>query len=218
VNAKELERERLGWAILVGVLIMVSFAARAAGPTPKNVVYTYSLAAGTFVQFALILGFVLLIARHDIRGLLALRRPSSWQLALLLCVIVIVLVSILGGALEPILHAGREQGLTPTRWRPEREAQFGANFLVIVVVAPVVEELTFRGLGYSVLRPLGRWAAILGVGVAFGLAHGIPAALPVLIVFGAGLAYVRDRTGSVYPGMLVHATYNAAALILSITT
>jgi membrane protease YdiL (CAAX protease family) len=101
---------------------------------------------------------------------------------------------------------------------PDRAGQFALNFLAIVIVAPVVEELTFRGLGYSVLRPFGRWTAIVLVGVAFGLAHGLVQALPVLVAFGAGLAYLRDRTDSVYPGMILHAAFNALVLTLSVTT
>ena len=42
--------------------------------------------------------------------------------------------------------------------------------------------------------------------------------LPILIVFGAGLALIRARSNSVYPGMIVHAMFNAIALIVSVTT
>jgi membrane protease YdiL (CAAX protease family) len=87
---------------------------------------------------------------------------------------------------------------------------------VIVVVAPVVEELTFRGLGYSVLVPFGRWTAILLVGVAFGLAHGLVNAFPFLAAFGAALAYLRSRVDSVYPGMIVHGLFNAVALTVAV--
>ena len=86
------------------------------------------------------------------------------------------------------------------------------------MVAPVVEELTFRGLGYSLLEPLGRNAAVLWIGVAFGLAHGLLEALPILIAFGAGLALIRARTNSVYPGMVVHGLFNGVALIISVST
>jgi len=37
-------------------------------------------------------------------------------------------------------------------------------------------------------------------------------ALLVLVPFGIALAWLRDRTGSVLPGMLVHAIFNGAAL------
>ena len=83
---------------------------------------------------------------------------------------------------------------------------FAVNFVVFVAVAPFVEELTFRGLGYSLLEPIGRLTAILWVGVAFGLAHGLLEGLPILIVFGCGLAWLRERSDSVYPGMVVHAS------------
>jgi membrane protease YdiL (CAAX protease family) len=104
----------------------------------------------------------------------------------------------------------------PKTWHPAHAAPFVANFIVVAIVAPVVEELTFRGLGYRLLEPFGRWVAILGVGLAFGLAHGLVEALPILAAFGAGLAYVRMRTGSVYPGMLVHATFNGLVLIVAV--
>ena len=84
--------------------------------------------------------------------------------------------------------------------------------MLLTIVAPVIEELTFRGVGQSLLRFTGRWPSILLVGIAFGLWHGLVQALLVLIPFGVGLAYLRDRTRSVVPGMVVHALFNGAAL------
>jgi membrane protease YdiL (CAAX protease family) len=62
------------------------------------------------------------------------------------------------------------------------------------------------------LRFLGQWPSIVLVGVAFGLAHGLLEALIVLVPFGIALAWLRDRTNSVVPGMFVHALFNGAAL------
>jgi membrane protease YdiL (CAAX protease family) len=119
-------------------------------------------------------------------------------------------------ALEPVLHPGREQGITPSTWQPEHAAAYVANAIVIAVVAPFVEELTFRGLGYSLLVPFGRWFAIIVVGLSFGLAHGLVQAFPFLAAFGAGLAYLRSRVDSVYPGMIVHGLFNATALTVAV--
>ena len=80
-------------------------------------------------------------------------------------------------------------------------------------MAPIVEELMFRGLGYSLLVPFGVVPAILIVGVTFALAHGLLNAFPALAVFGCALAWLRMKTTSVYPGMIVHGTFNALALI-----
>ena len=53
-------------------------------------------------------------------------------------------------------------------------------------------------------------------GLAFGLAHGLVEALLVLVPFGIALAWLRDRTRSVYPGMVVHGLFNALALVAAV--
>ena len=58
---------------------------------------------------------------------------------------------------------------------------------------------------------------ILGIGVLFALWHGLVQALPVLFVFGTGLAYLRYRTESIYPGMALHMLFNGLALLISVT-
>jgi membrane protease YdiL (CAAX protease family) len=168
---------------------------------------------------AIILGIVLLIARGRPRDeYLGLRRPASWGQAAGLAVLVLIGVFVLSGVLSPLLQPGQEQGLVPKAWQPSHAAAFAANFVVVALLAPVVEELTFRGLGYKLLEPFGRWQAVLLVGLLFGLAHGLVEALPILAAFGAGLAYIRMRTGSVYPGMIVHALFNSLVLIVAVTT
>ena len=89
------------------------------------------------------------------------------------------------------------------------------NAILIVALAPFAEELLFRGVGVQVLAVLGAPVAIIGSGVMFGLIHGIVAALPPLIIFGIGLAYVRWRTHSVFPAMVAHGTFNGIGLAAS---
>lgn len=208
------------WLAFVGVFAALNYTARFSSSEPdRNVLYTWSAAALGLVQMGIILGIVLLIARDRPKDeYLGLRRPSSWGLAAGLAALVFVGVFILAGVLSPILQPGEEQGLVPKTWHPDQAAAFVANFVVVALVAPVVEELTFRGLGYRLLEPFGRWTAVLLVGLLFGLAHGLVEALPILAAFGAGLAYIRMRTGSVYPGMIVHATFNSLVLIVAVAT
>jgi uncharacterized protein len=208
----------VAWLGFVGALIALAYGSRAtSGKPPKNALYEYSFAAGGLIQYGVMLGIVLLIAMGpDSRALLGLRPPLSWPRALGRGVAILLGVLILTGILDPLLHPGREQGLTPSGWQPSHAGAFAANFVVVALLAPFVEELTFRGVGYSLLLRFGRRAAIVLVGVAFGLAHGLVQGLPPLIVFGTSLAYLRSRTGSVYPGMILHALYNALVLLFAV--
>jgi membrane protease YdiL (CAAX protease family) len=215
------DRNKLyAWVAFVAAFAALNYTARFASRTPdRDVLYTWSAAVFGLIQLGIILGIVLAISRDRPKDeYLGLRRPVSWGGAIGLCVLVLIGVFVLGGILSPLLEPGNEQGLVPKNWQPDRAGAFVANFVVVAVVAPVVEELTFRGLGYKLLEPFGRWTAIVLVGIAFGLAHGLVEALPILAAFGAGLAYVRSRTGSVYPGMLVHGAFNGLVLIVAVAT
>ena len=189
------------------------------GKPPKDLLYKWSTVVGNLVQFAIIAAIVYGIAglTHDRRRVLALRRPTSWGTAAKIGVGIGIGIFVLSLILTPLLEPGREQGVTPDTWQPEHLAAYIANGLVVAVVAPIVEELTFRGLGYSLLARYGRWTAIIGTGLAFALAHGLVNAFPLLAAFGFGLAYLRSRVDSVYPGMIVHGLFNAIALTVAVS-
>jgi membrane protease YdiL (CAAX protease family) len=209
------------WTGFVALIAAVNYAARfsGGGAGSKGVshqeVYSYSTFAGGTILYAIWLGIVLLICR-DRFDLLALRKPRSlWTAAGLAAALVVAIfaweavVSYLPLPESP----GKEQGITNVSWEPAHAGAFTANFVLFAVIAPFVEELTFRGSGQSLLRFLGRWPSILLVGVAFGLAHGLVEALVVLVPFGIALAWLRDRTATVVPGMFVHGLFNGVALV-----
>ena len=207
------------WLVLVGVLAAGNYGARfTSGKPPKDVLYHWDNAIGGAIEFVVILGLALLIAR-GMPGLLALRRPRSWRGAIGGAFLILVIVYVLTAVLGPILHPGREQGLTPDHWDSSRAAPFFANAVLICVVAPFVEEITFRGVGFGLLAAkFGVEPAIVASAILFGLAHGLVEALPLLVAFAIGLAWLRERQGSTIPGMFLHATFNAVALAASILT
>jgi len=209
----------VGWLAFVLALTAIAYAGRLADTeTPDDLAYRYSSSVAALVQYGLMLGILLLIARGLPRAeMFALRRPASWPRALGLAVVALVAIWLAAAALAPFLDADEEQGLVPDEWDSSRAGAFVAFFLVVSVVAPVVEELTYRGLGFTLLAPYGTWVAILATGILFGAAHGLVAGLPVLTVFGIATAWLRARTGSVYPSMLLHGVFNGAALLLSVT-
>lgn len=89
----------------------------------------------------------------------------------------------------------------------------GLLLILVAVIAPIAEEIFFRGMLYPVLRR--RWAPAMAItinGFLFALIHFIPILLPGLFLVGIVLAWVRERSGSLIPCMLVHALQNAVVL------
>jgi membrane protease YdiL (CAAX protease family) len=96
---------------------------------------------------------------------------------------------------------------------------FGAvpvQVLLIVIAAPISEEVCFRGMLFGGLRErLPRIGAALLSGVIFGGLHALTgvSAVPPLIVFGFLLALLYEKTGSIVPGILLHMLNNSVALL-----
>lgn len=207
------------WLVFVLALTALAYSARLSDvETADDIAYRYTSSVAAVVQYGLMLGVLLLIARGlPLRTAFALRRPSSWRRALGLTALGLALIWGASAALAPFLDASDEQGLVPDEWDPSRAGAFVAFFCVVALVAPTVEELTYRGLGFSLLAPYGTVTAIVVTGVLFGLAHGLVLGLPVLTIFGLVVGWIRARTDSVYPPIVLHSLFNGAALIASVT-
>ena len=208
-----MRRRLVAWIAFVTLIAAVAYASRFAEGTPaRDALYKWSTAVGELIVFAVIIAVTLAIAGSQ-RQLLALRRPYSWRRAAAMAVPAFIVVFIVISAIDRALHGSREQGLVPKHWEPSHAGAFAANFVVVALVAPFAEELLFRGLGFSLLLRMGQWPTIITIGIAFGLYHGLVEALPELALFGCVLAWLRARTGSVFPGMLAHATFNTVGLL-----
>ena len=94
-------------------------------------------------------------------------------------------------------------------------AQLAALIFSAVIIGPLLEEIVFRGLAQtSLLNFFGRrarWRVILLASAVFAAAHvGLTTwhALPGLFVLGVVLGWLYERTGSLWPPILVHAGFN----------
>ncbi|MGH9189505.1 MAG: lysostaphin resistance A-like protein [Acidimicrobiales bacterium] len=128
-------------------------------------------------------------------------------------------------------------GLSPLLGRPEVEGPardlvgsatgpaLPVLVLMVVIGAPLVEELFYRGLLVGALRVrFGGVVAVVGSAVVFGLSHQsqLPAAAVVLMMvslgaLGAVLSVLAVRTGRLGSAIVAHATFNAVtvAVVLS---
>lgn len=81
------------------------------------------------------------------------------------------------------------------------------------IVAPVVEEIFFRGFVFAGLRGRYGWRrAALISSALFALIHAVPTAVLPIFILGCIFAYLYQRSGSIWPAILMHAATNSLAL------
>ena len=183
---------------------------------------------------AVLVMLVLSLAAATIMLLIRHRWPRLWSLAhppgfgfvrpqqmrfLLLAAVIGLATPLVGGWLTHWLAQGHPvtQNIsqlgesTPLGWRIP---------LVVLVVSlgPLVEELLFRGVLLSAL--MQRWGSVAAIGLSslvFALAH-LPGldwqvvALPDLLLLAVALAWLRLRSGSIWPSVVGHSANNLLAV------
>ncbi len=175
-------------------------------------------AAGLGIYLAAILGIYLFAARRAGWAALGLRAaprryfallPPLFLLELLLLALVNSAVGRLAGGFE------NPQVDVLTGGQPLEAVELGALLLLVAVVVPFAEELFFRGMLYPLLRArMGPLAAILLNAAIFAAVHVVYVLIPGLFVVGLFLAYLRERSGSLWPSVALHALQNTTALLL----
>ena len=86
-------------------------------------------------------------------------------------------------------------------------------FFVGVVMAPIVEEMFFRGFVFQGFRQRYGWISAMVLSSAvFAAAHLDPVALLPTFVLGCVLAYMFQRSNSIWPGVILHFLVNAFGL------
>lgn len=166
-----------------------------------------------FSSFLLIIGFVVVVWKPRFYGFQIGESLHHWSSVL---IVVAAICSFTAIALSLVA----------------RTPYSGANWFNEMVLVPLSEEMMWRGVIFSILLVIlnklhkERTAAALAViysSIAFGLAHsGNILTLPLQFVLmqmayatitGLASGYLRHKTKSVYPAMLLHAAYNLIAIL-----
>lgn len=177
-------------------------------------------ALGLFLPWGhLLMGLVVvwLVRRSDsglaaigFRSVPALRALSLYLQALLLGYTAIFVSGIIIYALS---GRGAQPNLLPV-FGTGREALIAAA-LSAGLIAPITEEMLFRGFLFTGLRGrFGLAPALLLSSLAFALIHFNPYAFPALLALGALLAWLFDRSGSLWLPIAFHMTINIVTLLL----
>jgi membrane protease YdiL (CAAX protease family) len=164
---------------------------------------------GAAVLFARARGANLSPAQFGLRGI-SVRRAAPLVLAVLAASYMFNLIwtNLLGSNQQENLH--KQLGLG------HDTLGIVATAAVVTALAPVAEELFFRGYFFPALsRWRGPGVAAVLTGIAFGAVHGLGATPVVFLVplafLGFVLCLLYQRTGSILPGIAVHVLNNVLA-------
>ena len=131
--------------------------------------------------------------------------------ALVVCLYpAMALVSSLSSGLAPDSSAGADTvgGLLPDLPLP-------VSLLLLAALPAIGEELLCRGIIYGTFRRRSATAAFTVSTVGFAVMHGNPGQLAYTALFGVALCAVREISGSIWPCMLMHFTFNGVGVSLS---
>lgn len=123
-------------------------------------------------------------------------------------------IALLGKDLDDLDDSARELADKATQ-------PVGVVLLVLIVVigAPIVEELFFRGLlQRSLLRRVAPVLAVAISALVFGVTHFQLLQFPALVAFGAILGFLALRTGRLGPSIVAHMAFNAVTVIALVLT
>ena len=193
----------LGTNLLAGVVVA---AVNGGAMTGLAIFLTYTL------SFAVTIAFALKLARmrgneSPIRLTFKGFYPTQvlWGLILMLAMSVVI---------EPVINLFPKEWYD---WVDDRITNGGWAMFTAVVMAPVCEEIFFRGiLQKNMVRKWGPVAGILIASAIFGLIHGIPQQVVAGFCLGIVIGWVYWRTGSLVAAMVLHAINNALSVFLTL--
>jgi membrane protease YdiL (CAAX protease family) len=181
---------------------------------------TVSVASAALESLAFIGSVYLLGLRRRHLSWLAVgvRQPEkNWlQYALWIGLLVIPVSGFIASMIQLILGLPQTNPQLPFL-APEGFNWFGAIglFLFGGIIAPFGEELVFRGVLYQWLRDrFGMWPGILVSSLIFGMAHGDIAVEGAAAILGIVLAWVFEKSQSIWPPVLIHMINNSVKIIL----
>lgn len=192
-------------AQLVGGAVVAAIFGMAAVKSHTALLVSYAVS----MALAIIFAFVYRYGRKAV-GKALVERPKWINPILLVAgIVVITAVSLVE---EPLLN------LLPEKYMDMLNDNIGtgaAGLIMTVVLAPVCEEVLFRGVLLQSIR--SRWGAaagIVGSAVLFGAIHGIPQQVINAFFIGLVLGYVYVKTESIITVILLHAVNNGISFLM----
>ena len=203
----------------VAVMSVSGTSSNAATDSPTTWVLALS-ALGLWLPFVFMLRWVARRAGTDFRQFFGMRFAATDWLGIPLGIFCqVVLMNVVNWPLNKWFPDTFNPQRIETRARDMVDAAHGAWFIVLFVVvvvgAPLVEELVYRGFIQGGLQArLGSTWALIITAAWFTVVHLEPIEFPGLFAFALVLGFCYRRTQRVGLSMVTHLAFNATGLLL----
>ena len=210
---------RLGMGVLVCMFLGAALMAfvRIVFKTGEDYSVWRIVAAAMCFQGATLVLVHLFLREHEMRWAEAFGFAHQWRRALLLGVLMALLFLPVGIGLQwASANLMTRVHVEPVEQQAVQTLRVSASWLsrallaaVAIGLAPVAEEVLFRGILYTALKQAGlRHLALWGTSVAFAIIHGNLATLLPLLVLSVALTLLYEKTNNLLAPIVAHAFFN----------
>jgi membrane protease YdiL (CAAX protease family) len=213
----------IGFGLSMVIAWVLLYVLTSVGVTFSGVDGTILNAAFAAVIYLLTLAFVVALPRvwhkYTTKKDIGLTRWPSWAdiglapLGFIVYFIASSLLVFIASSLFSSLDLSQVQDVGFTKLSQSYEYMLA--FVTLIVVAPVAEELLFRGFLYGKLKKhMPVWVAILITSALFGFIHGQWNVGLDVFALSIVLCSLREVTGNIWSGMLLHMLKNSVAFFI----
>ncbi len=214
--------------LLLGLLLTIVAAfvpSSTSTPTASKPTSTKVLAENTAINIVIYGVILLLIWLVTVRkyhvgwSALGARRPPGVYFALVIPILLgmYLAAALVSAVIVKLFYGGKAENPQVKDLTGGGGFSWARLILALItasIVAPIIEELLFRGMLYGWLRT--RWSAVGGVvlsAAVFSAAHAIPLILASIFVVGLTLAIVYEKTKSTLATMTLHSLFNTIGVV-----
>ena len=218
--------EMIGWALVISQLTMF-FLSLFLSLIASQFLYifsplerTWNLIEGYIVMFSAIGGAIpMLIVGVKNNSLINIiqKREKAWPVQIAFIFFVIMGLQMLTNiAMTPVinfLESSTGVSFSEANKVATSHSVSSSMMLYSIIIAPIIEELLYRGVLLRTLERYGKWFAIIISALIFGLMHGNAVQFPVALVIGLLFGYLTIKY-SIGLSMILHVLNNLSVEII----
>lgn len=207
----------IGTALIYGVQIGASAIASAINPDLLSNT-AYALLITMIPMYVIAMPLMALLIRTVPATQIEKKKMSvgQWILAFLICYGGVYASNYIGLLLTQIISIAKGSPVSNTILEVATSSNIWVNFFIMVICAPIAEELIFRKLLIDRTVKYGEATAVVFSGLMFGLFHGNLNQFVYAFVFGLLLGFIYVKTGNVRYTILLHMLINFFGSILGV--